>query len=370
MSNLRKALKRMIWVLGLGKIIGISRRCKYAFIDAIGTVFFAILRILKKLPKKKTSDGNFFKNILIVRNDRVGDLILSTPALRAVRNKYFNSTIHLLVSKYAEDLVVNNSSIDKILTDEKEILNTKYDLAISLSAGYKQNELLFKSRAERRIGFSGFGGGFFLTEEIKDERRKNPQHEIDFSLSAAQKVGADINNKKLEISITSAGERFAEKFYENNNLKGMIIVVHPGARQENLRWSRKGFAELSDLLSNRFKVTIILTGTLEEKEIIDAIAKQMKNKPLTCLDLKLTELVSILKRASMYIGNITGPMHIACAVNIPVVAITGLFNSLDDIRYWGPRCDNYEIVRKQGLESIIVDDVYQAVLRLAGKNVA
>ncbi len=368
MINLRKILKGIIRVFDLGETISRIRRCKYVLLDAIGTIIFAARGLLKISTKQKKYDENTVKNVLIVRNDRVGDLVLSTPALRALRDKYYKAKIHLLVNKYAKDLVINNSSVDKVLTDEKEIPNTKYDLAIALHAGYKQNELLFKSRAKRRIGFIGAGGGFFLTEKIKDDRRENPQHEVDFSLRVVQKAGADIGDKKLEVSITSEGERFAKKFYQDNKLTGMTIVVHPGARQENLRWLKKSFAQLCDLLSKQLKAKIIITGTLGEKEIIDDIKAQMKSKPLICLDIKLTKLVSVLKRASMYVGNITGPMHIACAVNIPVVAITGLFDSLDDIRYWGPRCDKYEIVRKQGLESIMVEDVYQAVIRLAGKN--
>ncbi|MBU1086346.1 MAG: glycosyltransferase family 9 protein [Candidatus Omnitrophica bacterium] len=368
MKKIKSRIKRLIHFLNLGWIIGIIRGSKYVLLDAIGTIFFAAVRLLRFAASSKTWDENTAKNILVVRNDRVGDLVLSTPALRALRQKYFDAKIHLLVNKYAKDLVLNNPNIDKILTEEKEVLNTKYDLAIALHAGFKQNAILFQSRADCRIGFIGAGGGFFLTKKIKDDRRENPRHEIDFTLLAAQKAGADIDNKKLEVSITIQGEKFADKFYLDNNLAGMTIVIHPGARQEILRWSKHSFAKLGELLTSQLKAKIILTGTAKEKELIADILCQMKSKPAVCLDIKLTELVSVLKRASMYVGNITGPMHIACALNISVVAITGLFDSLDDIRYWGPRCDKFEIVRKQGIDAITVEDVYQAVLRLAGEN--
>ena len=105
----------------------------------------------------------------------------------------------------------------------------------------------------------------------------------------------------------------------------------------------------------------------------------MQKKPIICTDLKLTELVSILKRATIYIGNITGPMHIAAALNIPVVAITGLSGSLDDARYWGPRCDNYKIVREftaEGgfwkridcIKDISPDEVFKAASLLVNRN--
>ncbi|MBU1044140.1 MAG: glycosyltransferase family 9 protein [Candidatus Omnitrophica bacterium] len=370
MKKTKSRIKQLIHFLNLGWMVGLIRKAKYALLDVFGNIFFTAARLLKFLPFAKTWDENAAKNILIVRNDRVGDLVLSTPALRAVREKYFDAKIHLLVNNYAKDLVINNLNIDKILTEEKEVLNTKYDLAIALHAGFKQNQILFQSRADCRIGFIGAGGGFFLTEKIKDDRSANPMHEIDFTLLAAQKAGADIANKKLEVSITNQGEKFADKFYFDNKLTGLTIVIHPGARQEILRWSKHSFAQLGDLLIKQFKAKVVLTGTAKEKELIADIIAEMKSKPAVCLDVKLTELVSVMKRGSMYVGNITGPMHIACALNIPVVAITGLFGSLDDIRYWGPRCDKFEIVRKQGIDAITVDDVYQAVLRLAGENAA
>ncbi|MFH1062924.1 MAG: glycosyltransferase family 9 protein [Candidatus Omnitrophota bacterium] len=368
MRFLRGLAKKIVYFLNLGWIGVLIRKYSYILSDFIGGLIFLIARVFKVLPKKKPWDENAVKKILIVRNDRVGDLVLSTPALRALRHKYFDAQIHLLVNKYAKDLVANNPNINKILIDEKEVLNTKYDLAIALHAGFKQNEILFKSRADWRIGFIGSGGGFFLTDKIKDDRREKPQHEIDFTLRAVEKIGAVTDNKKLDVSITPEGERFAEKFYLDNNLTGLTIVVHSGARQECLRWGKKGFAQLCDQLIKENKASIILTGTGAEQAIIMDIMKSMKHIPIVCLDVELTELVSVLKRASMYIGNITGPMHIACALNIPVVAITGLVNSLDDFRYWGPHCDKYQIVRKPGIETITVDDVYQAVLKLAGKN--
>lgn len=368
MTRLRDLVKKTIYSLNLGWLGSLIREFGYIFSDFIGCLMFGIAKVFKILPQQKPWDENSVKKILVVRNDRVGDLVLSTPALRALRHKYFDAQIHLFVNKYAGDIVVKNSNINKILSDEKEVFNNKYDLAIALHAGFKQNELLFKSMANRRVGFIGSGGGFFLTDKIKDDRRTKPQHEIEFTLRAVEKIGASTDNKKLEVSITREGEKFADKFYLEHQLTGLIIIVHPGARQECLRWGKQGFTQLCDKLIKENKASIILSGTGAEQAVITDIIKMMKYKPIVCLDIKLTELVSVLNRASMYIGNITGPMHIACALNIPVVAITGLINSLDDYRYWGPRCDKYQIVCKQGINSITVDEVYQAFMKLTGEN--
>jgi len=103
---------------------------------------------------------------------------------------------------------------------------------------------------------------------------------------------------------------------------------------------------VADRLIREYKARVLITGSLAEKELINEIICRMSEKAVVCTGVKLTELVSLFKRASMYIGNITGPMHIAAALNIPVVAITGLTGSLDDVRYWGPWCDQHEIIHK------------------------
>lgn len=368
MSKLRDFIKKIVFFLNLGGMVILVLKYSYILYDFIGYFIFLIARILKIVPKQKPWDENMVKKILVVRNDRVGDLILSTPALRALRHKYFDAKIHLLVNSYTKDLVVNNPNINKVFTDEKEVKKRGYDLAIALHPGYKQNKILFETSATWRVGFTGSGGGFFLTHKVKDDRRKRPQHEVDFSLRVVQKIGADIDNKKTEVSITNKAEKFADKFYQDNKLTGLTIVVHPGARQEGLRWNREGFAAVCDRLIKQNKANIVLTGTAAEKEIIKDIAKMMKHKPAICLGAQLTELVSILKRATMYIGNITGPMHIASALNISVVAISGLVDSLDDFRYWGPRCDNCEVVCRDGIQTITIDEVYQAARNLVGSD--
>jgi ADP-heptose:LPS heptosyltransferase len=369
MRKIKDLIKQIVSFLHLGWLMELIRRTSYVVFDFAGECVFAVARVCNFLPRIKPLDEKLIERILVVRNDRIGDLVLSTPAIRALRKMFPEAQIHLLINNYAKDLVVNNHNINKIFTEEKQIFENKYELAIALHAGFKQNQILFKSKALWRVGFTGFGGGFFLTDRVADDRRENPQHEVDFTLRVVEKVGVLFaENKKLEISITVEGEKFANKFYLDNKLKKATIIVHPGARQDCLRWPKQGFAQLCDRLIKERKVNIVLTGTGAEKDLVEDILSIMDHKPIVCWDIKLTELVSVLKRASMYIGNITGPMHIACAVNIPVVAITGLVNSLDDFRYWGPVCDKYQIVCKPGIETISVDDVYQAVIKLAGNN--
>ncbi|MFH1459649.1 MAG: glycosyltransferase family 9 protein [Candidatus Omnitrophota bacterium] len=346
------------------------------------------MRILKP---DKIFNKDKVKKILLIRIDRLGDLILTTPAIKAVRNEFKQAQVHLLVNEYAQDLVVNNPNIDRLLIYKKNLkLEEGYDLAVCFHRGYLPNKIAFKSQAVWRVGFSGAGGSFFLTHVLFDDRLKRARHEVEFSLEAAQIIGADLKDKKdkkLEISITQAGEEFADKFYQDNKISrdDLVIIMHPGARQEYIRWKKQGFAAVADELISQYQAKVIMTGSKSEQALLLQIKNLMKYPAIITPGIKLTELVSIMDRGNLYIGNITGPMHIACALDLPVVAITGMTGSLDDTRYWGPRCSDFEIVSKdmgckkcvpgdcktfECIQSISVEDVMDATLRIIKRHAA
>ena len=112
--------------------------------------------------------------------------------------------------------------------------------------------------------------------------------------------------------------------------------MHPGARQEHIRWRKEGFAKVADRLIKESKVSLILSTGDEEKQLAQEISSLMYESSVFLPAVRLTELVSLIKRCSVYLGNITGPMHIACALKVPVVAITGVINAADNYKRWGP----------------------------------
>ncbi len=243
----------------------------YILFDWIGYLIFYPRQLFHR--KSKFSFGK----ILIIRLDRIGDLILSTPAIRAVRNTFPKAKIHLLINEYTKDLVIGNPNINKLLIYKKDKIHSNYDLAIALHPGLIQNYITFISGAKMRIGYIGRGGGFFLTNRIKDDRAIRIRHEVESALELVKVAGCKTKNKNLEVSLTKEGEKFAKEFFKKNNLnpKDLIIAVHPGARQEYTRWKKEGFAEACDRLIKGEKAKVLLITGKEERKLIDEITNLM-----------------------------------------------------------------------------------------------
>ncbi|MBI4845694.1 MAG: glycosyltransferase family 9 protein [Candidatus Omnitrophica bacterium] len=354
------------------------RKAYYFLLDFLGYSIFSPVLIFQRKPVLK---NNGIRRILIVRNDRIGDLILSTPAIRALKETFPGAQIDLFIKQYTKDLVAGNPNVNKLIIEGKDDLVGNYDLALALHPGFKQNMLLFKSKANIRVGYAGWGGGFFLTHKVKDDRDKRIRHEVESALEITANIGAKTKDKRLEVSVLREGEEFADKFLKDNSLFGKIIVIHPGARQDYIRWEKHGFAEVADKLIIEHKVKIVLSGNESEKGLVEEVAFLMKEKPVMAVGLKLTELVSLLKRADLFIGNSTGPMHIACALGIAVVAIFGSRHALDSVQAWGPWCEKSKVVQKEVdckkchptdckdykcIKNISSEEVYRAAVGLLG----
>lgn len=342
MKKFLKKIGRNRW----NRYLRYIRSFYFELFDLIGEGVFGFLRILRAIKPILPFEKNSVKKILVIRLDRIGDLILSTPVFKALRGGFPQAKIYLLVQSYTLDLVINNSNLDGVLVLGKDKIPGDFDLAIALHPGYKQNQIAFQSGARFRIGYTGSGGGFFLTRKVKDDRQIRIRHEVVSGLELAKIAGCSIEVIKPEVSFTEKGELFGQDFFERNGLFGKypIVAIHPGARQEYIRWNSSGFAEVASRLMQEFGSQVILIGSGNEKLIIEEIVSLMPIKPIISLDLALTELVSLIKRCSLFIGNSSGPMHIAAALDVPVVGIFGNIHPLDSYQEWGPWGNKHLVV--------------------------
>jgi len=384
---MRYFFKYIIRSFRLGDLARFLRGSFYRIFDFLGEKTFFILRTFHFLSPLEEFDKKVVKKILIILLDRIGDVILSTPAIRAVREAFPKAEIHLLVRDYTKDLWVNNPNINRLLIFKKDSLSKNYDLAIALHPRITQNYLAFRSGAKYRVGYVGWGGGFFLTHKLKDDRSTRVRHEVESALEVAGAVGCRTEDKRLDISITDKGERFAEDFFKENNLSSnqTVVAIHPGARQEYIKWNKEGFADVADRLIKYMNAKVILIGSSEEDQLVKDTASLMTQKPISAVGLRLTQLVSLIKKCSLFIGNSTGPMHIAAALDVPVVAIFGAIHPLDSYQEWGPWSEKHIVVSKnlncpschptdcktfECMKLITVDDVVNAAEELLEDSTA
>ena len=344
---MRELLKRLMRILHLGAVFRQLRRVGYQVLDSLGCLFLTLRGVVLRRNDQQPMLMPQVKKILLIRIDRIGDLVLTTPAIRAMRAAFAQAHIDALVNPYAADIIIANPHIDRVLRNGVDVVTRDYDLAIAFHPGWQPNRIAFASGARMRIGFSGQGGGFWLTHHIPDDRDTRIQHEVDFVLQALRPLGISPADRRLEVSVTDDGERFAQEFWQRHNIRGTVIFLQPGAQQQYVRWRLEGFSAVCRRLVEEHHVTIIVSASQSETALVFALTSAVPQGLISCVGERLTNIISLMRKSTLYLGNVTGPMHIASALNLPIVAITGMQGSRDDIRCWAPLSSDIILVRHE-----------------------
>lgn len=362
---LRKPIKKSLQLIGsrhLNRAVRKLRELWYKYLDSAGRFLFSILRGVHILPLSEEFIHEKVNRILVIRTDRIGDLILSTPSLTALRARFPKAHISFMVNSYTKDLVVGAPMINEVIAYDSKISllgklrliidlrRSRFDLAVILYSTFWSCLVAFLSGALFRIGYRERGGGFLLTTPIPPKKGNAVVHEVENTLDIVRVIGADTEDKELYICITEQGKRYAKTFFKEKGISSQdkIVAIHPGARQGYIRWQKEGFAEVADNLIEKYYFKILLIGDDSEKYLVEDLLRMIRNKKevIPARDTTLTQLVSLLKRCNLFIGNSTGPMHLAAALKVPVVAIFGCIHPLDSYKKWGPWGDGHIVVSK------------------------
>jgi len=328
--------------------------------------------------------------ILVVKLRAIGDVLLSTAVLKNLRYNFPNAKIDFLTEPPAKEIVDGNPFIDELIIFEREKNNLikfwelrkrKYDLVIDLFCNPRSALLTFITGAKYRVGYAFRGRSYAYNVKLKP--RKEVHHNVEFNLDALRAIGLEIIDKEIYIQLNEEAEKFAEKFWKENNLNGkLVIALNPSGTWETKRWGIEKFAKLGDIIAKNFNAKIlILWGNQKELEDAQKIFSIMEEKPLIPPKTNLKQLASILKRCSFTISNDSGPMHISTAVGTPTLGIYGPTNPYAQ----GPYGEKHLWVRKEDLECIAcnltkcpignicmkdltVETVFEAFLKLVEKN--
>jgi ADP-heptose:LPS heptosyltransferase len=323
-------------------------------------------------------------HILVVKLATIGDLLLATPALRALRETYPQARIDLLVTPASAGLLDDWEVIDRVIVLDKYLFDYpqqvlknplnllklrplwrdlrggrggRYDAVIlmhhlTLFFGRLKHQTLMRATgAKWRVGLDN-GHGRFLNVRVKD-KGFGAMHEADYCLALAEAAGASTHDKRLTVPLSDAERQEARRLVhgedlpitvapgETNRMASCaprpIIAMHPGSGGYSTarRWAPLRFAQLADTLYRDFGGQLLLVGGPEEGELHQQITGMMQsNMPARSLAGKVSIKVTaaVLELADLFIGNDAGPMHLAAAVGTPTVAIFGLSND----RAWGP----------------------------------
>lgn len=306
--------------------------------------------------------GNI-KSILIIRPDAIGDCMLITPAISLIREKYPNAKISVLCQSYTKDIFLHNPDVDELFEDwfvkkrasltrgirkyAEFIKGKNFDLSIHFYNELPYALLAKSAKIKYRVGdiSKPLLRSFY---NIKGDCRWNDLtlHEVEHNILLLKSLGIDLPESPPPMKI-EANKEISKKIQEEHNLNNndIVIGIHLGTGRGNKAWLPERYSQVIDSLSSKFKAKIIITGSEKEKIQAKKVLSLCKNKPIDLVGkTTLEELIATISRYNIYIGVDTGPLHIAAALKIPIVAIfpTKFVKPSE----WGPWQTQHVIIRK------------------------
>lgn len=292
------------------------------------------------------------EKILIVRTDRIGDVVLSIPMAETIKRKYPDCRITYLIREYTKALLDGNSFINEILiADEKEgtisfvenlkkIRSGKFDTCIVVNPTFKIALIMFLSGIKNRIGTGYRWYSILFNKKLYEHRKYGDKHELEYNLNLLAKLGIEINNLTTEINfhlkIDNDSSNKIESILSQKGFKSgnKIIIVHPGSGGSSVDLPKEKLIDLTRMLTNLENVSIIITGSKSESGLCKEFEVGESVINLSGI-LNLSLLKALISKANIFISNSTGPMHIAAALGAYVINFFPKIPACSQKR-WGP----------------------------------
>ena len=325
--------------------------------------------------------------ILLIRLSSLGDIVLTTPVIRAVRSHFPEAYIAMLVAEQSADVLRENPHLNEIITfdrfaknkDTGEMLRItrvlrerKFTLAIDLQRKFRTELLMYLSGAAERVG-----KGRLCTVRVREQGNKHATAHY-FDLLYA--VGIPAVDQKLEMFLAASERADATQRFDAAGVTetGLRVGFFPGAGWKLREWMPERFAAIGDKLVQHFNADVLIFGGPRETELVHTVVNLMDTRAFAFAgNLQIRELAACIEKCDLFLTNDTGPMHIAAAVGTPTVSLFGPGNHIrfqplgelhQTIRHAVPcsPCKQFTDKCKDNIcmKGIGVDEVWQSVSRV------
>ncbi len=353
------------------------------FLKRLLLQFIGALRSDRKFSPRELP-VNRLRRILIVRqHDQLGDLLISTPAIRAVKKRYPNSYLGVVVREYTAPLMWDNPNVDEIIVFHEMISHWKfqtfrlfldqlrrdggYDCAIVLntvSRSLSSDIIAVLSRAKFIIGPNHLKLDTDLPERIYNvitPRSQKLQLEIEHNLDIVRAVGAAPDGFEYDLSLDSDDITEADKIHYNMRMtSGMFVVgVHFGTLDESRRFPLAKLAKVIDWMKTNNQCEVVVIVGPNEVAMRDDLLRMVKSEVFSAPLMPLRVSAAFIKKLNLFICNDTGTLHIASALRVPTVS----FHSVNDPAVWKPPHERHIAVRAEDkkITSITVEQAIEAI---------
>lgn len=316
--------------------------------------------------------------ILVVRTDRIGEVLLSTPILTELRRAFPEASIGMLVRPEVKDLVMGNPHINEVIeyTQEKrgihealrikKVLQRKrYDMIVIVNPQKEFHLAAFLAGVPVSVGFNR-KWGFLLTHRVPDQKHLADRHEVDYNLDLVRVLGIEPKDSRPVLMVSPESDEGLfdllkiKKDKQKEWAHHRLVAIHPCTSNPKKQWPHEYFARIADLLIRR-KCDVVFVSGLQEVYDAKRVMSMMRHAAFDITGrLTLKQLASFLKRCTFLISSDSGPVHVAAAVGTPVVALFGRADAGSRSSRWGPYGRNHVVIEKDRLEDISPEEVLQA----------
>lgn len=286
-----------------------------------------------------------FNKILIIRTSAIGDVIMASPLIAALKSKYPQAEIHWLAEPFVHDLIRFHPDIDKVHSFPKaqlknlwlekqyisffkqirqlklQLQSEQFDLALDVQGLFKSGIWAWLAKARVRVGFrSKEGSDFFMTDVI-DKPKNEPTISSEYQCMA-EYLQCETSTFLMDISLSDQAITIINKFILSKYSNG-FAVISPFTTREQKHWTDENWRRFSALFYQRYKLPIIIVGGPNDAKHAESICHQMPFLSQVCGQFSLNESVALIAQAKLVVGVDTGMTHAGIAKETPTLALFG-----------------------------------------------
>jgi predicted lipopolysaccharide heptosyltransferase III len=291
-------------------------------------------------------DWSNVRKVLLVRLRSIGDTVLATPSLFALKRFLPNVKVDILVEDWVAPLLDNHPHVDNVVVLERggfmtrarvarELRTASYDVVYNLHGGTTATFLTRATGARHRVGFKTY-----QYAQLHNHQAPSPQllwgqqkaHSVEQQLALLGWTGVPVTDRpRTQLGISEqAAEMVNKLLVEAGSSEQKIALIHPAAAFTTKQWAVKSFARVAEFVAERGFAPVAIAAP-NEKALLEKLCSEA-NVKITTLDLSLPEVTALAARSQLFVGNDSGIAHIASAVGTPAVVIFGSSN----IAHWRP----------------------------------
>ena len=291
-------------------------------------------------------DWSEVRKVLLVRLRSIGDTVLATPSVFALKRFLPNVTVDILVEDWVAPLLNDHPHVDNVIVLERggfmtrarvarELRGANYDVVYNLHGGTTATFLTRATGARHRVGFKSY-----QYAQLHNHQAPSPlllwgqqkTHSVEQQLALLGWTGVPVTDRpRTQLGISAEANEKVRQLLANAALTDRkIALIHPAAAFETKQWATEHFARVAEFLSDRGFAPVAIAAP-NERALLEKLSSEAAVK-ITTLDLALPEVTALAARSSLFVGNDSGIAHIAAAVGTPAVVIFGSSN----IAHWRP----------------------------------